>query len=46
MCHEATGRALQASLGTGKGTCDLHDWEHADLIFVMGATPPPTRRAC
>ena len=27
MCHEATGRALQAALGTGKGTCDLDDWE-------------------
>ena len=23
MCHEASGRALTASLGTGKGTCDL-----------------------
>jgi molybdopterin-dependent oxidoreductase alpha subunit len=37
MCHEATGRALTASLGTPKGTCDLADWEHADLIFVIGA---------
>ena len=36
MCHEASGRGLQASLGTGKGTCDLADWEEADLIFVMG----------
>jgi len=36
MCHEASGRALQASLGTGKGTCDLRDWEEADLIVVMG----------
>ena len=36
MCHEASGRALQASLGTGKGTVDLHDWERADLIIVMG----------
>jgi molybdopterin-dependent oxidoreductase alpha subunit len=36
MCHEASGRALQASLGTGKGTVDLHDWEEADLIFVIG----------
>jgi molybdopterin-dependent oxidoreductase alpha subunit len=36
MCHEASGRALQASLGTGKGTADLHDWEQADLIFVIG----------
>src|SRR5215470_11352911 len=37
MCHEASGRALTASLGTGKGTCDLADWEQADLIFVIGS---------
>jgi molybdopterin-dependent oxidoreductase alpha subunit len=36
MCHEASGRALKASIGTGKGTCDLADWEAADLIIVMG----------
>lgn len=36
MCHEASGRGLQASIGTGKGTCDLADWDVADLIFVMG----------
>jgi molybdopterin-dependent oxidoreductase alpha subunit len=36
MCHEASGRALQASLGTPKGTCSLDDWEAADLIVVMG----------
>jgi molybdopterin-dependent oxidoreductase alpha subunit len=36
MCHEASGRALQAALGTGKGTCDISDWEAADLLLVMG----------
>lgn len=36
MCHEASGRALQASIGTGKGTCDLDDWEGSDALFVMG----------
>lgn len=36
MCHEASGRALQASIGTGKGTCDLEDWEEADALFIMG----------
>ncbi|AII10801.1 FdhF/YdeP family oxidoreductase [Rhodococcus opacus] len=36
MCHEASGRALQASLGTGKGTVDLKDWEVADALFIMG----------
>ncbi|MFD7873338.1 FdhF/YdeP family oxidoreductase [Streptomyces sp. NPDC059766] len=36
MCHEASGRALQASLGTGKGTVDLQDWEATDALFIMG----------
>ncbi|MEV0262459.1 FdhF/YdeP family oxidoreductase [Streptomyces sp. NPDC050617] len=36
MCHEASGRALQASLGTGKGTVDLTDWESADALFILG----------
>ncbi len=36
MCHEASGRAMTAALGTGKGTVDLHDWEAADAIWVMG----------
>ncbi|WP_406698686.1 FdhF/YdeP family oxidoreductase [Singulisphaera sp. Ch08] len=36
MCHEASGRALNASIGTGKGTVDLVDWQKADAIFVMG----------
>lgn len=36
MCHEASGRALTASLGTGKGTVDLKDWEAADALFLLG----------
>ncbi|MFL1376825.1 FdhF/YdeP family oxidoreductase [Nocardiopsis protaetiae] len=36
MCHEASGRALQAALGTGKGTADLKDWEAADALFILG----------
>jgi molybdopterin-dependent oxidoreductase alpha subunit len=36
MCHEASGRALSASLGTGKGTCDLEDWEKTECLIVMG----------
>jgi len=36
MCHEASGRALEAAIGTGKGTCDLVDWEKADCLIVMG----------
>nr|WP_233273845.1 FdhF/YdeP family oxidoreductase [Streptomyces broussonetiae] len=36
MCHEASGRALEASLGTGKGTVDLKDWQSTDALFIMG----------
>jgi anaerobic selenocysteine-containing dehydrogenase len=35
-CHEASGRALTAAIGTGKGTVDLVDWEKADAIWLMG----------
>ncbi|WP_150467191.1 FdhF/YdeP family oxidoreductase [Francisella sp. SYW-9] len=37
MCHEASGRALSASIGTGKGTVDLNDWHKTDAIFLIGA---------
>jgi molybdopterin-dependent oxidoreductase alpha subunit len=36
MCHEASGRALKKSLGTGKGTVDLIDWQNTDAIFILG----------
>lgn len=36
MCHEASGRALTTSIGTGKGTVDLLDWQKSDAIFVIG----------
>ncbi|MBU6451083.1 MAG: FdhF/YdeP family oxidoreductase [Cyanobacteria bacterium REEB67] len=36
MCHEASGRAMKASLGTGKGTTTIADWQKADAIFVIG----------
>ncbi len=36
MCHEASGRGLMASIGTGKGTTTLEDWEQADAIVLMG----------
>jgi molybdopterin-dependent oxidoreductase alpha subunit len=35
MCHEASGRALTAAIGSGKGTVDLADWEVADAIWLM-----------
>ncbi|MHB8960290.1 MAG: FdhF/YdeP family oxidoreductase [Candidatus Limnocylindrales bacterium] len=36
MCHEASGRALNAALGTSKGTVDLKDWDEAEAIFLIG----------
>lgn len=39
MCHEASGVALEASLGTGKGTVTLGDFELADGIFILGQNP-------
>lgn len=36
MCHEASGRALQAAIGTGKGTCDLVDWSKTDCLISHG----------
>jgi molybdopterin-dependent oxidoreductase alpha subunit len=37
MCHEASGRALRASIGTGKGTVDLADLERTDLVVLIGS---------
>ncbi len=39
MCHEPSGHALGAQLGTGKGTVSLADFEQADLILVFGQNP-------
>ena len=39
MCHESSGVALTQSIGIGKGTVKLDDFEHADLIIVVGQNP-------
>ncbi len=39
MCHESSGVALNESIGIGKGTVTLADFEHADAIFVIGQNP-------
>ncbi|MFC3244806.1 molybdopterin-dependent oxidoreductase [Gordonia humi] len=36
MCHEASGRALKASIATGKGTVSLDDWDACTALFVLG----------
>ena len=39
MCHESSGVALTESIGIGKGTVQLEDFEQADLILVLGQNP-------
>ncbi|MFC5758562.1 FdhF/YdeP family oxidoreductase [Rhizobium sp. GCM10022189] len=39
MCHEATSVGLPLSLGVGKGTVTLEDFDHADAIFSFGHNP-------
>ncbi|MGY6159926.1 FdhF/YdeP family oxidoreductase [Paraburkholderia strydomiana] len=39
MCHEATSVGLPQSIGVGKGTVLLEDFEHADAIFIFGQNP-------
>ena len=36
MCHEPTSRGLPPSIGVGKGTVVLDDFEHAQAIFIIG----------
>jgi molybdopterin-dependent oxidoreductase alpha subunit len=39
MCHEATSVGLPKSIGIGKGTVSLEDFDHADLILSIGHNP-------
>ena len=39
MCHESSGVALSRSIGIGKGTVTLDDFNHADLVIVVGQNP-------
>ena len=39
MCHEATSVGLPHSIGVGKGTVTLEDFDHADAIFSFGHNP-------
>ncbi|MBU4683613.1 FdhF/YdeP family oxidoreductase [Cedecea davisae] len=39
MCHEASGSGLKRSIGVGKGTISLDDFDKADAIFVFGQNP-------
>ena len=39
MCHEATSVGLPQSIGLGKGTVSLDDFDHCELIIAMGHNP-------
>ncbi len=39
MCHEATSVGLPKSIGVGKGTVTLEDFDHADALFCIGHNP-------
>jgi molybdopterin-dependent oxidoreductase alpha subunit len=39
MCHEATSVGLPHSIGIGKGTVSLEDFDHCELIIAMGHNP-------
>nr|ACY24666.1 oxidoreductase alpha (molybdopterin) subunit [uncultured organism] len=39
MCHEPSGTSMRESIGVGKGTVTLEDFEHADAIFIFGQNP-------
>ena len=39
LCHESSGTALKDSIGVGKGTVSLDDFDHADAIFIIGQNP-------
>ncbi|CAM1333196.1 FdhF/YdeP family oxidoreductase [Tenacibaculum aestuariivivum] len=39
MCHESSGSGLTQTLGIGKGSVTLDDFNHADLVIVIGQNP-------
>jgi molybdopterin-dependent oxidoreductase alpha subunit len=39
LCHESSGVGLKRTIGIGKGSVQLHDFERAEAIFVIGQNP-------
>jgi molybdopterin-dependent oxidoreductase alpha subunit len=39
MCHESSGSALTETIGVGKGTVTLEDFNLAEAIFIIGQNP-------
>ena len=39
MCHESSGKALTSTLGLGKGSVTLEDFDKAEVIMILGQNP-------
>jgi molybdopterin-dependent oxidoreductase alpha subunit len=39
MCHESSGTGMKETLGFGKGTVTLDDFDLCDAIFIIGQNP-------
>ena len=39
LCHESSGVALTESLGIGKGSVKLSDFDEAEVIIILGQNP-------
>jgi molybdopterin-dependent oxidoreductase alpha subunit len=39
MCHESSGAALSPTIGIGKGTVRLDDFEKSQVILILGQNP-------
>jgi molybdopterin-dependent oxidoreductase alpha subunit len=39
LCHESSGAALKTTIGVGKGTVKLKDFDLADTILIIGQNP-------
>ena len=39
MCHESSGKALGETLGLGKGSVTLEDFNQSELILIFGQNP-------
>ena len=39
MCHESSGTGLMETIGVGKGTVTLEDFDKAQAIFIIGQNP-------
>src|SRR5436309_12293648 len=39
MCHESSGTGMKETLGFGKGTVTLEDFDLCDALFVIGQNP-------